>query len=76
MISAAASTGVASSCRIAVMNCAQVVSGMRKSERPGARIVRITSEVLTAIASRDRVKTRSLMAELFEPVAGVGRGSG
>ncbi len=36
---AAVSTGSAKACRMAVMNMAQIVSGMRKSVIPGARML-------------------------------------
>ena len=39
MISAAESTGSASSSRIAVMKSAQTVSGIRKNVMPGARML-------------------------------------
>ena len=38
---AAVSTGSAKACRMAVMNMAQIVSGMRKSVMPGARMLMI-----------------------------------
>ena len=38
---AAVSTGRAKACRMAVMNMAQIVIGMRKSVMPGARMLMI-----------------------------------
>lgn len=38
---AAVRTGNANACRIAVMNMAQIVSGMRNNVMPGARILMI-----------------------------------
>ena len=41
MTAAAVSTGRANACRMAVMNIAQIVIGMRNSVMPGARMLMI-----------------------------------
>ena len=77
MPSAAVSTGSASSSRMAVMNSAQIVSGMRNSVMPGARMLMIGRDVVDrAHQRRDAEDDQADAPQVLAPVdAGVGRHS-
>ena len=68
MISAAESTGSASSSRIAVMKSAQTVSGSRKNVIPGARMLMIVVMKFTAVSSDESPRIRSAISQSVWPL--------